>query len=160
MRICATSNGEQRVQVLIHGAGSARTVTETAPSDSLCNSSLNERIGQSSSCRRPKGDNEIVWKVLNAQSKYGKTGCVLKKNSQHLVKSCLQTNRYQPSARNRVRIQQRETRAERSLDEERSCGSRCHHDDIYWHLWKKKFDKNNPEMGTNSVARQMHQKTV
>ena len=25
---------------------------------------------------------------------------------------------------------------------------------------KKKIDKNNPEMGTNSVARQMHQKTV
>jgi len=43
----------------------------------------------------------------------------LKKDSQHLVKSCLQRNYYQPSARNRVRIQQRGTQAKRSSDEER-----------------------------------------
>jgi len=56
----------------------------------------------------------------------------LRKNSQHLAKSCLQQNRYQPSVRNGVRIQQRGTQAERSSDEEHlqeaTCGSRC---DVY-----------------------------
>ena len=43
-------------------------------------------------------------KVLNAQSKCGKAGYVLRKHSQHLARSCLQRNCYHPSARNRVRI--------------------------------------------------------
>ena len=58
-------------------------------------------------------------KVLNAQSKCGKTGYVLRKNLQHLMKSCLQWNCYQPSTRNRVQIQWRKTQAKKSLDEER-----------------------------------------
>jgi len=36
----------------------------------------------------------------------------LRKNSQHLAKSCLQRNCHQPSARDRVHIQQRETSKE------------------------------------------------
>jgi len=74
---------------------------------------------QGLSYRRPRGDNEIVRKDLNAQSKSEKSGYVLRKNSQHLVKSCLHRNCYRPSARNSVRIQQREAQAERSSDEER-----------------------------------------
>ena len=114
MRICATSNGEQRVQVLILVVqGLAQKQRQSMqPCFELW-------IGKDSSCHQPRGGNEIVWKVLNAQSKCGKAGYVLRKNSQNLVKSCLKQNCYQPSARNRVQIQQRETQAKRSLDEER-----------------------------------------
>jgi len=69
-------------------------------------------------------------KKLNAQSKCEKTGYVSRKNAQHLVRSCLQRNCYQPSARNRVRIHQRGTQAERISVEERyqgaKSGSPCH----------------------------------
>jgi len=114
MRICAPSLKSPGVD-----SGSARTVTEiwtvTAYATVLWTSGLATWwLLKLPLAERRQRDS------LNAQSKCGKTGCFmfLKKNLQHLVKSCLQWNRYQPSARNRVRIQQRGTQAERSLDEE------------------------------------------
>jgi len=67
----------------------------------LCDSSLNWCIAKDSRCR-----NRYYWdQKFKARSKCGRTGYILKKNVQHLVKSCLQRNCYLPRARNRVHIQ-------------------------------------------------------
>jgi len=94
-------NVEQRAKSSGINSSTARTVRRS--SDSLCNSTVNWWIGKDESCSRPRGDNEIVYFFCNDQSKCGKTGCMVRKNSQHLVKT-----------RNRVRIQRRGTNAERS----------------------------------------------
>ena len=83
MRICATSNGEQRDQVwilVVQGLSQKQR--------QLMQQYFELWIGKDSNCRQPRGGNEIVWKVLNAQSKCGNTGYVLRKNSQRFVKSC------------------------------------------------------------------------
>ena len=114
MRICATSNGEQKVQVLIP------VVQGLSQKERQLMQQYFELVDwqglELPSAERRQRDS---LKALNAQSKCGKTGYALRKNSQHLVKSCLQWNCHQPSARNRVQIQRRKTQAKRSLDEER-----------------------------------------
>ena len=118
MRICATSNGEQRVQMwipVVQGLSEKQQRLMQQYFELMDWQGLKLPSAE----RRLIRDNELVWKVLHDQSKCGKTGCVLKNNSQRLVKSCLQRNRYHPSTRNRVRIQQRGTIAEMSSDEER-----------------------------------------
>ena len=115
MRICATSNGEQRVQVLIpvmQGLSQKQRHLVQQYFELVDWQGL-----QLPSAERRQRDS--FSKKLNAQSKCGKTRYVLRKNSQHLVKSCLHWNCYQPSTRNRVQIQRRKTQATRSLDEER-----------------------------------------
>ena len=101
-RICATSNGEQRVQVFI------LVVQGLSQKQQQLMWQYFELVDwQGLKLPSPRGGNEIVWTVLNAQSKCEKTGYVLRKNLQYLVKSCLQWNCYQRSARNRVQIQRR-----------------------------------------------------
>jgi len=157
MRICATSNGEQRVQVLI------LVVQGLSQKQRQLMQQYFELVDwqglKMMSAERRQRDSV---KSFNAQSKCGKTGYVLRMNSQHSVKICLQQNRYQPSARNRVQIQQRGTQAERIFGQRALAGG---------NMWVslscllkllESCDKNNPDsgMGTDSVARQMRQKTV
>jgi hypothetical protein len=52
-------NVERRAQSSGVNSSGARTVTETATAYAT-NSTLNQWIGKDSSCRRPRGDNEIV----------------------------------------------------------------------------------------------------
>jgi len=67
--------------------------------------------------RRQRDSLKIFEKTLSRSVE--RLRYVLRKNSQHLVKSSLQQDCYQPSAINRVQIQERETQAKRNLDEER-----------------------------------------
>jgi len=115
MRICASSNGEQRVQVLIpvvQGLSQKQRQLMQQYFELVDWQGLKLPAAE----RRQR---DSLKSFVNAQSECGKTRYVLRKNSQHLVKSCLQWNCYQPVARNRVQIQQRKTQAKRSSDEER-----------------------------------------
>ena len=85
MRICATSNGEQRVQVLIP------VLQGLSQKQRQLMQQYFEQVDWQGlklpSAERRQRDS---LKKLIAPSKCGKTGHVLRKNSQHLVKSCLQ----------------------------------------------------------------------
>jgi len=118
MRICATSNGEQRVQVLILVVQGLSQKQRQLMQQYFVLVDW-QGLKLPSAERRQRDSLKSFEKILNAQSKCGKTGYVLRKNSQHWVKSCLQWNCDQPSTRNRVQIQRRKTQAKRSLDKER-----------------------------------------
>jgi len=119
LRICATSNGEQRVQVLIpvvQGLSQKqRQLTqqyfELMDWQGLKLPSYERRQQDSLKSFEHSVEVSKDWRRLKKE--------LARKNSQHLVKSCLQRNCYQPSARKRVQIQQRGTQAKRSSDEER-----------------------------------------
>ena len=101
MRMSATSNGEQRIHVSI----------PVVQGLSQKQRQLMQQYFELVDWQGFKLPSAERWqrdslKSLNVQSKCGKTGYVLRKNSQHLVKSCLQCKCYQPQAK-------------RSLDEER-----------------------------------------
>jgi len=89
MRISALSNGEQRVQVLIP------VVQGLSQKQRQLMQQYFELVDwQGLKLPSAEGRQRDSLKKLNAQSKCGKTGYVLRKNSQHLVKSCLQRNCY------------------------------------------------------------------
>jgi len=112
MRICATSNGEQRV-----------------PSQALI--MVVQGLSQKQRQLMQQYFESVDWQGLKLPSAERRQRNGLKKFERsvevwkdwirlkkHLVKSCLQRNCYQPSARNRVRIQERGAQAKRSSDEE------------------------------------------
>ena len=122
MRICATSNGEQRVQVsilVVQGLSQKQRQLmqqyfELADWQGLKLPSAERRQRDSLNFFERSVE---VWKDwIRLEKEHLMKSCL-----QHLMKSCLQWNCDQPSlsARNRVQIQRRKTQAKRSLDEER-----------------------------------------
>ena len=123
MRICATTNGDQRVQVLI------LAVQELSRRQRQCMHQyfeLMDRQGLKLPAAKRRQQDTLekdrtlgrcverlecsveVWKDFSLKKKYVT-----------LVNSCLTQNCYQPCARNRVRIQNRGTQADRNSEEER-----------------------------------------
>jgi len=85
IRICATSNSKQRVHVLIPVVQGLSQKQRQLMQQYFELVDWQGLTGKLPSAKRRQRDS---LNFFNAQSKYGKTGYVLRKNSQHLVKSC------------------------------------------------------------------------
>ena len=122
MRICATSNGEQRVQVLIPVVQGLSQKQQQLMQQYL--EQVDWQGLKLPSAERRQGDS---LKSFERSVEMWKDWISLKKEFATLGE---ELPRYQPSARKRVQIQQRGTQAKKSSDEvrwqEATCGVRCH----------------------------------